>query len=84
MRIGDPHYYGGDVTRRNAALHEIADLGCSFLVFGRATTDHFATLADCDLPEVLVALCQEVPEADFRDDASSSAIRVQANLPRPG
>ncbi len=84
VRIGDPHYYGDDVTQRNAALHELADLGCSLLVFGRTATDRFTTLADCDLPEVLVALCQQVSEADFRDDASSSAIRVQANLPLPG
>jgi len=84
VRIGDPHYYGDDVARRNDALHELADLGCSFLVFGRAADDGFTTLADCDLPEVLVALCQEVSQADFRDDASSSAIRIGTDLPRPG
>jgi hypothetical protein len=84
VRVGDPHYYGDDVTQRNAALHELADLGCRFLVFGRTATDRFTTLADCDLPDVLMALCQEVSEADFRDDVSSSAIRVQANLPLPG
>jgi nicotinamide mononucleotide (NMN) deamidase PncC len=84
VRIGDPHYYGDDGTRCNQALRELADLGCRFLVFGRGTNGRFTTLADCDVPEVLVDLCEEVSEADFRDDASSSAIRIRTNLPRLG
>ena len=83
VRVGDPHYYGDDVTRRNLALDELAELGCSFLVFGRGAEDRFTTIADCELPEALVALCQEVAEADFRDDVSSTAIRANAGLPLP-
>jgi hypothetical protein len=84
VRVGDPHYYGDDVTQRDEALHELAELACSFLVFGRGAQGRFTTLADCDLPNALVALCQEVSEDDFRDDVSSSAIRIHTNLPRPG
>jgi hypothetical protein len=84
VRVGDPHYYGDDVTRHNQALDELAGLGCSFLVFGRGSEDRFTTIADCELPEALVALCQEVAEADFRDDVSSTAIRAKAGLPLRG
>jgi hypothetical protein len=35
----------------------------------------FVRLADLDLPDVLLALCREVPPEIFRVDISSTAIR---------
>ena len=75
-RIADARYYGG-AAARDAALGELAALGCAFLVYGRAdAAGAFATLADCALPEPLAAMCEGVPEAEFRRDVSSTALRL--------
>lgn len=77
-RIGDPHYYGHDAAQRDAAIVSIARQGCRFLVFGRQWDGKFHTLADLHLPASLRALCDEVPEAEFRDDVSSTKLRTGA------
>jgi len=74
-RIADPRYYGGDAAACLAALERIAGRGCRFLVFGRDFGTGFARLSDLDLPEVLRAVCQEVPAEKFREDISSTEIR---------
>jgi nicotinamide mononucleotide (NMN) deamidase PncC len=74
-RIADPKYYEGDAARRDAAVASIARRGCRFLVFGRATGDRFATLSELDIPISLRALCDEVPETEFRVDISSTELR---------
>lgn len=75
-RIAERRYYGGDEGARNEALREIARQGCRFLVFGRRTATGFCSLADLELPEQLAAISTEVPEADFRDDTSSTGLRA--------
>lgn len=75
VRIGDPRYYGDDDARRDAAIATIAGQGCRFLVFGRTIEGAFCGLADLDLPAALRALCDEVPEAEFRNDISSTELR---------
>jgi nicotinamide mononucleotide (NMN) deamidase PncC len=75
-RIGDPEYYG-DAGKRDATIAQIARHGCRFLVFGRFMGGRFCTLRDLDLPEALRELCDEVPEAEFREDLSSSHIRSE-------
>jgi nicotinic acid mononucleotide adenylyltransferase/nicotinamide mononucleotide (NMN) deamidase PncC len=76
-RIGRPQYYpGGSV---DAAMEQIAKQGCRFLVFGRARDGKFETLADLSLPDSLRTLCDEVPEAKFRKDISSTELRRNAN-----
>jgi hypothetical protein len=75
IRIGDPQYYGGDPARRDAAIATIAGQGCRFLVFGRLAGGAFCRLADLDLPASLLAMCDEVPEAEFRADTSSTELR---------
>jgi nicotinamide mononucleotide (NMN) deamidase PncC len=77
-RIGEPHYYGHDAAQRDAAIVSIARQGCRFLVFGRHWDGKFHTLADLQLPASLLALCDEVPEAEFRDDVSSTKLRSGA------
>jgi hypothetical protein len=76
-RIAEPKYYGGEKARRDEAIAEIATRGCRFLVFGREMDGRFLTLGELNLPESLRRLCDEVPEAEFRDDVSSTELRAQ-------
>jgi hypothetical protein len=75
VRIGDPVYYGGDATKRDAAITSLANSGCRFLVFGRAVKREFRGLSDFNVPPALRALCDEVPESLFREDISSTELR---------
>jgi hypothetical protein len=77
VRIGMPKYYGGDPVRLASAVGEIGDLGCTFLVFGRTIDGRFKGLGDVELPAALRELCTAVPEADFRQDVSSTQLRGQ-------
>jgi len=77
-RIAEPRYYQDDAAARDAAVAKIAANGCRFLVFGRTTDSGFRTSADLDLPPALRALCEDVPEAAFHHDISSTEIRRQA------
>jgi nicotinamide mononucleotide (NMN) deamidase PncC len=74
-RIADPRYYGDDPHRRDFAIAKIAELGCRFLVFGRELRARFHGLPELSLPDSLRTLCDEVPEAVFRDDISSTELR---------
>lgn len=76
-RIADPRYYGGDIQACHVAIERIAGRGCRFLVFGRAERGRFVTLEQLELPQQLRQICRGVPEADFRDDISSTALRRQ-------
>lgn len=74
-RIGDPKYYAGGSSQRDAAIAAIADAGCRFLVFGRALKSSFETLEGLDLPPQLRDICQQIPESVFREDLSSTELR---------
>ena len=75
-RIAEPRYYGGRAPR-DAALAELKQVGCAFLVYGRVDDDGaFKTLADLSLPPALAALCEGVGAAEFRSDVSSTALRM--------
>lgn len=78
-RIGDASYYGGEMDKRIAAIQRIAERGCRFLVFGRLQSGRadgpFETLDDVELPDVLRAICQGIPEREFREDISSTELR---------
>ena len=75
-RVAEPRYYGG-VEVRDAAIDELAALGCRFLVYGRLDAGVFRTLADLTLPPALAAISSGVPEAEFRNDTSSTALRCR-------
>ncbi len=75
-RIADSKYYADEDACR-AALDEIAERGCRFLVFGRVSGTRFVTLEDLNLPGSLRNICQAVPESEFREDVSSTEIRAQ-------
>ena len=75
-RLVAPRYYG-DEARMNAALEEMADRGCRFLVAVRIDgTGRVRSLADAAIPPKLARLFTAIPESRFRIDASSSAIRA--------
>ncbi len=72
VRVAEPRYYGGPEGLAGA----LSLLGqCRFLVFGRRTATVFETLESVALPAPLRALCDGVPEADFRADISSTGLR---------
>ncbi|MBT6276681.1 MAG: hypothetical protein HOI95_21410 [Chromatiales bacterium] len=73
-RIDAPRYYEGE-ARRDAAIEELAGLGCEFLVFGRAQCDGFIELAELELSDGLTDLCRAVPADAFREDISSTQLR---------
>lgn len=75
VRIADSNYYDGGATQRDTAIAAIADAGCRFLVFGRFLQGAFRTLSDLEVPTDLCKLCDEVPEAAFREDVSSTTLR---------
>jgi hypothetical protein len=74
IRIAIAKYYP-DTAARDAAIDEIRQLGCRFLVFGRVAQGRFQSLEELALPPALRALCDAVPESGFRADISSSEIR---------
>ncbi len=76
-RIALPRYYQEQIPGMLQAIEKIAAAGCRFLVFGRKVKEAFQGLSNLDVPPSLKALCQEVPESDFRQDISSTDLRKQ-------
>jgi nicotinic acid mononucleotide adenylyltransferase/nicotinamide mononucleotide (NMN) deamidase PncC len=76
-RIAQPRYYNDDPAKRDAAVADIAQRGCRFLVFGRELEGRFQSLEDLPLPAALRATCDEVPATKFREDVTSTELRAQ-------
>lgn len=90
-RIGNSRYYGDNENtadndvQRDAALQELSDRGCRFIVFGREMSPDFQTgaedvkiymeLEQLKLPPLLQQMCEGVPESEFRYDQSSRDLR---------
>jgi nicotinic acid mononucleotide adenylyltransferase/nicotinamide mononucleotide (NMN) deamidase PncC len=74
-RIGQSRYYQDSEEAMQRAIREIASRGCRFLVFGRQMEGRFFGLGQLSIPQPLAQICQEVPEATFRDDISSTELR---------
>lgn len=74
VRIGEERFYGS-AAERDAAIEQIAALGCRFLVFGRTLDGQFQTVDDVSIPTSLAALCRQVPAEVFREDLSSTDLR---------
>ena len=73
-RISQPIYYG-DEKDRDAAIDELAQLSCRFLVFGRLVEGKFQEFSPEDVTPKLAELCDVVSEGEFRLDISSTALR---------
>lgn len=78
-RIGNPRYYerynAEGLSGLEAAIQQIADRGCRFLVFGREIDGRFRVLDDLQIPKSLRQISEIVSAKDFREDISSTEIR---------
>lgn len=79
VRLGDPRFYGESLQDRDAALQQIAEAGCRFLLFGRKIENGFADPQSLGLPQQVRQLCDSVPETLFRNDISSTQLRTHDN-----
>ena len=75
-RVVDPKYYGGSRGKMLSALSEMRELECSFLVAGRVDGDRFRTLSDVAVPAEFEEMFREIPESEFREDLSSTDLRL--------
>lgn len=75
-RIGNVAYYNDSPDLRDEALAELARCQAKFLVFGRVSEGKFQGLGDLEIPMQLRALCETVPESEFRNDVSSTELRA--------
>ena len=84
-RVVAARYYGGDEAGQTAALQDIADRGCRFLVAVRVDgTGRVHTLADAHVPARFASLFTPIPESRFRLDTSSSEVRARAERATSG
>jgi hypothetical protein len=75
-RILQARFYGGEEAQMVAALNEIREHGCSFLVAGRRDNQgRFHEAGELDVPAALQDLFQTLPGHRFRRDISSTEIR---------
>ena len=78
VRIAHPRYYHNSLTARDAALDELRQQNCRFLVFPRVVGEDFLALEDLELPPILRERCESVPASEFRMDISSTELRSGA------
>lgn len=77
-RLFYPKYYGGSHQQMVAAIAEIKEQGCRFLVAGRVDEqDAFHTIDELQIPPEFSGMFERLPESHFRVDISSSALREQ-------
>ncbi len=77
IRIMDAKYYGGDADALRRALQQIRQTGCRFLVATRALDGRVLALPDLKVPDFAKDLFEEIPEAEFRVDISSTDLRCE-------
>lgn len=75
VRLVEARYYGGDEAAMTAALDEMRDAECRFIVAGREHEGSFRTLQDAGIPSRFLPMFEAIPESRFRVDLSSSALR---------
>ena len=78
QRLVDLAYYDGRTEAMLDALAELRLLKCRFLVAGRTMDGRFVTLADVPVPAGFRDMLDPIPESVFRDDVSSSHLRLTA------
>jgi hypothetical protein len=75
-RVVDLRYYAGDERQRREAHEEIRKHDCRFVVAGRVNdSGRFVSLHDLAIPDDCRDLYSEIPEAEYRSDASSTELR---------
>jgi Cytidylyltransferase-like len=77
-RLVATRYYGDSHEKMAAALQEMADRGCRFLVAVRVDAGgRVRSLADVAVPPRFTPLFAAIPESRFRLDSSSTEIRAR-------
>ncbi|MFN2222603.1 MAG: hypothetical protein ACK2UH_08635, partial [Candidatus Promineifilaceae bacterium] len=77
-RILQARFYGGEETQMVAALTEIRERGCNFLVAGRQDEHgQFHEADELNIPAALQDLFHTLPDDRFRHDISSTDLRKQ-------
>jgi hypothetical protein len=77
-RILQARFYGGKETQMVAALTEIRERGCNFLVAGRQDEHgQFHEADELNIPAALQDLFHTLPDDRFRHDISSTDLRKQ-------
>jgi len=74
-RIVQAKYHADSQQQLLSSFDLLRDNQCRFLVAGRVSSGRFQTLDDVALPPGTQDLFQQIPEADFRRDLSSTALR---------
>ncbi len=75
-RLIQPRYYGDSQTAMLQALAGMWGRGSRFAVGGRTDDGGaFRSLSDVNIPDGFRPMFTEIPEADFRRDVSSTALR---------
>lgn len=77
VRLVDPAYYDGAADGMRQALQSLRDLGSRFLVAGRQWQGDFRGLQDVHIPTGFEDLFTDIPQAEFRLDVSSTALRAE-------
>jgi hypothetical protein len=75
LRLFDPRYYGGDGARMLAALGELREHGCRFLVGARRMRGELVRCADLECPPDFEDLLRAIPLERFCLDLSSTDLR---------
>jgi cytidyltransferase-like protein len=77
-RILRARFYGGEETGLSAAMAQLREHGCRFLVAGRKDSEgRFLVLGDLEVPAVYRDLFTALPESEFRMDLSSTQLRAE-------
>jgi len=74
-RLFQRRFYGDDPAQLRQAFEHIRSERCRFLVAGRRVAGRFLTLDELEVPHNYRDLFEGIPEARFRSELSSSALR---------
>lgn len=78
-RVVLPRFYGDSLEKMRSALNEIRQRGGRFLVAGRVDGTGFVGLDQLAIPGEFADLFAGIPEAEFREDVSSTQLRTTAS-----
>jgi hypothetical protein len=83
VRLVEGKYYDEGIAGMEAALSEMAAVGCRFLVAGRLHEGEYRTLSAIEIPCDYEYMFEEILEEEFRIDISSSQLRASQDNIRP-
>ena len=81
VRIADLRFYQHQQEMLDKAFDLFENHNIRFLVFGRKVNNEFVNLDDVPIAPRLKSMCQSVPESEYRNDLSSSALRQTSSTP---